>query len=202
MEELSENYYEPRYTMRWLGFSTIYVLALAFVLALVAGVISSYAFDRVEAGLLLRAKYSLLSESVSYSFGIISITCISLMLIEVAFRKAINFLQYALIAMALTEFYLLLLALSEKMPFWLSYVIVSVMTITLIALFIKGISHNRKAVALTATILAAEYGLMLFLLELGTMALLVGSISLFAIIALGMYFTLKLKLVNDELTLK
>lgn len=34
------------------------------------------------------------------------------------------------------------------------------------------------------------------------MALLIGSLSLFIIIALAMYFTLKLKVENEELTIK
>ena len=104
--------------------------------------------------------------------------------------------------MALTLFYLLLLAISEKMAFGWSYVIVSVMTIGLIALFIKGITQNMQAVCLTAGILVVEYGLMFILIKMGTMALLIGSLSLFVIIAIAMYFTLKLKVENEELTIK
>ena len=124
------------------------------------------------------------------------------MLVEIAFRKSINYLQYALIAMALTLFYLLLLAMSEKLAFGLSYAIVSAMTIGLIALFIKGITKNGKAVGLSSGILIVEYGLMFLLIKLGSMALLVGSLSLFLLIALAMYFTLKLKVENDELVIK
>ena len=76
------------------------------------------------------------------------------------------------------------------------------MTIGLITLFVKGITHNVKAVGMTAGILVLEYGLMFILIKLGSMALLTGSIVLFLLIALAMYFTLKLKVVNDELTIK
>lgn len=79
---------------------------------------------------------------------------------------------------------------------------VCVMTIGLITLFVKGITHNVKAVGMTAGILVLEYGLMFILIKLGSMALLTGSIVLFLLIALAMYFTLKLKVVNDELTIK
>lgn len=124
------------------------------------------------------------------------------MLVEVAFRKGINYLQYALIGMALTLFYLLLLAISEKLAFGWSYAIVSVMTIGLIALFVKGITQNLKAVGLSTGILVVEYALMFILIKLGSMALLIGSLSLFLLIALAMYFTLKLKVENEELILK
>lgn len=202
MEENSEIYREPKYTMRWLGLQCFYVLVVAFILALIASGIDIFAYDRVESGLLHSTRYTLLSQSIVYCFGVIAITSISLMLVEVMFRKGINYLQYALIGMALTLFYLLLLAISEKMAFDWSYVIVSSMTIGLIALFIKGITQNIKAVGLTAGILVMEYSLMFILIKLGTMALLIGSLSLFIIIALAMYFTLKLKVENEELTIK
>lgn len=202
MEENSEIYREPKYTMRWLGLQSLYVLGVAFILALIASGIDSFAFGRVESGLLYSTRYTLLSQSIVYCFGVIAITSISLMLVEVAFRRGINYLQYALIGMALTLFYLLLLAISEKMAFGWSYLIVSVMTIGLIALFIKGITQNKQAVGLTAGILVVEYGLMFILIKMGTMALLIGSLSLFIIIALAMYFTLKLKVENEELTIK
>lgn len=202
MEENYEIYREPKYTMRWLGLQSLYVLGVAFVLALIANGIDSFAFGRVESGLLHNTRYTFLSQSIAYCFGVIAVTSISLLLVEVAFRKGINYLQYALIEMALTLFYLLLLALSEKMAFGLSYVIVSVMTVGLIALFIKGITRNIKAVRLITGILVVEYSLIFILIKLGTMALLIGSFSLFVIIALAMYFTLKLKIENEELTIK
>lgn len=202
MEENSEIYREPKYTMRWLGLQSLYVLGFAFILALIASGIDSFAFGRVESGLLHSTRYTLLSKSIVYCFGVIAITSISLMLVEVAFRRGINYIQYALIGMALTLFYLLLLAISEKMAFGWSYLIVSVMTIGLIALFIKGITQNKQAIGLTSGILVVEYGLMFILIKMGTMALLIGSLSLFIIIALAMYFTLKLKVENEELTIK
>ena len=202
MEGNIENYRKPYYTMRWLGLQTLYVLVVSLVLAIIASGIDGFASGRVDNGLLQGARYTLLSQSIVYCFGVISITSISLMLVEVAFRKSINYLQYALIAMALTLFYLLLLALSEKLPFGLSYAIVCLMTIGLISWFIKGITENTKAVALAAGILAVEYALMFILIMLGSMALLVGSLSLFVLIALAMYFTLKLKIENNELVIK
>lgn len=202
MEENSEIYREPKYTMRWLGLQSLYVLGVALILALIASGIDSFALSRVISGLLHKTGYTLLSQSIVYCFGVIAITSISLMLVEVAFRRGINNLQYALIGMALTLFYLLLLAISEKMAFGWSYLIVSVMTIGLIALFIKGITQNKQAVGLTAGILVVEYGLMFILIKMGTMALLIGSLSLFIIIALAMYFTLKLRVEDEELTIK
>lgn len=202
MEENLVNYNEPRYTMKWLGFQTLIVICIAFILSIIVSSIDGFAQGRVESGLLEANRYTIISDSLVYCFGIITITSMSLMLVEIAFRKGINNLQYALIEMALALFYLLLLAMTEKIPFVASYIIVTIMTVGLIALFIKGITGKMKAVSLITILLLVEYALMYILLILGSMALLVGSLSLFALIAVAMYFTLKLKVENDELTLK
>jgi hypothetical protein len=107
---------KPKYTMRWLGLQSLYVLGLAVVLALIANGIDGFASTRVDDGLLKVRAYNMLTQSIAYCFGVIAITLMSLVLVEIVFRKNISYLQYALIALALTLFYLLLLAMSEKMP--------------------------------------------------------------------------------------
>ena len=76
------------------------------------------------------------------------------------------------------------------------------MTVGLIGTFVKGIMGKMKAVLLTVVILLVEYALILLLLYMGSLALLIGSLSLFAILAVAMYFTLKLKVINSELTIQ
>ena len=188
--------------MQWLGVQSLILLGVAFILAVIVSSIDSFAYGRLQSGLLAEADYNTISDSLVYCFGIITITSLTLMFVEIAFRKPINNLQYILIEFALSLFYLLLLALAEMIPFIASYIIVTVMTVGLIALFIKGITHNIKAVTLITVILVVEYALMYILLMLGTMALLIGSLALFALIAVAMYFTLKLKLEKEELVLK
>lgn len=202
MEEMNEIYREPKYTMRWLGLQTLFVLGISVVLALIVSGLDDFALGRAESGLLPGNRYDYISESITYCFAVIAVTSISLMLIEVAFRKSINYLQYGLVACALCLFNLLLLAMSEKMWFWIAYIIVSVMTIALISCFVMGLTKNIKASLLTTAILAVEYGLILVLVYMGSMALLIGSLSLFILIDIAMYFTLKLKVENEELVLK
>ena len=167
-----------KYTMGWLGLHTLFALAMAGILSIAASGVDSLSASRAGAKLLSAASRSMITESTLYSFAVIAISTVSLMLIEVAFRKRINYLQYGLVGCALCLFYLLLLSLSELMPFAAAYTIVSLMTVGLIGWFVNGLTANRKAVA-TA----------------------VGILVLFALIALAMYFTLRLKLVDEELTL-
>lgn len=193
---------QPRYTMQWLGLQTLFVIGVAVIFALVACSVDSLAVSRAGQNLLDGATRTLVSNSTGYCFAVTAITLLSLTLIEIAFRKPVNYLQYGLTGCALCLFFLLLLAMAEKMPFWLAYAIVTVMTVGLIGLFVKGIMARRKAVALTVGILLTEYALILLLLYMGSLALLIGSLSLFVILAIAMYFTLKLKVVDRELTIQ
>lgn len=202
MEEMNEIYREPKYTMRWLKLQTFFVLGVSLVLALIASGLDGFALGRSESGLLPGYRYEYISQSITYCFAVIAITSMSLMLIQVAFRKGINYLQYGLIGCALCLFNLLLLAMAEKMSFWIAYVVVSIMTIALISCFVMGLTKKKKAAFLSTIILGVEYGLILVLVYMGSMALLIGSLSLFILIAVAMYFTLKLKVENEELVLK
>lgn len=190
---------EPKYTITWLISHILFVFGIAVILAIVVNCIDYFASQRVSNGMLQNVCYIPLSAALPYSFGVICLTCLSLMLIEIRFRKSVSMLQYGLTAMAVALFYLLLLAMTEKMPFFLAYTIVSAMTIALIGMFVKGLIDNKNAVRLIIVILLAEYIIMFILTQIGSMALLIGSLLLFSILAIIMYFTLKIKVDNNEI---
>lgn len=193
---------QPRYTMTWLGLHTVFALLAACVMALLAGAVDSLSATRLSAGLLLKSNASMVSDATSYCFVVTLLTLMSLMLVEIKFRKPINYLQYALVACALGLFFLLLLSLSEPFKFCWAYIMVCVMTISLLGWFVRGLMSNTRAVVMISAILAVEYAAVLLLLYMGNLALLVGSLILFVVLALAMYFTLKLKMVSNELTMK
>lgn len=192
----------PRYTMYWLGIHTVFILVIAGILSLLALGIDSLSHSRLEAHLLPATNQTKVAISTGYSFVLITLTLFSLMLVEIAYRKPINYIQYALIGCALCLFYLLLLSITEPLQFWASYLIVSAMTIGLIGWFVHGIIREPKPVKLTVGILLAEYAVVMLLLYMGSLALLIGSLILFVILAIAMYFTLKLKVDNNELIFK
>jgi inner membrane protein len=199
MEELVK---KPKYTVSWLGIQILFIVVFTIAWGIIANEIDSLASSHNNVGLITDVEYQFLNNITLYNIGVIAITIISISLIELAVRKNINLLQYALIGCAICLFQLLLLALTEHLPFLAAYAIVTVMTITLISCFINGLTKQRKAVALTTLILFVEYGLILTLLYIGSLALLIGSLAIFVLIALAMYFTLKLKVENSELVIK
>ena len=92
----------------------------------------------------------------------------------------------------MTIYYTLLLALSEQMGFNIAYIIASGATISLIGTFIWSLLKNSKAALLFAGILTVFYGFIFVILHLQDMALLVGSVGLFVIIAALMYLSQKI----------
>ena len=188
--------------MHWLGNQTVMMLMLALIFALIAGMMNMLVDSRVSAGLMTKADEMMVTDSFNYCFCVEAISLLSLTLVDIAFRRPINNFQYILIGCAICLFNLLLAAFTEKMPFWVSYPVVAVMTIGLIAPFVKGITGIKKAAGVTASILTVEYGLIFLLLYLDSMALLVGSLALFVVLAAAMYFTLKLKVEDGILFLK
>lgn len=202
MEEAKVNYVKPRYTLNWLGAHMLFIVGISMLMSFITVGFNGMAWARSHDGLLPEADCHLVDQTMDFCFAVIAITLVSILVVEVAFRKAVNYFQYILIASALMVFYLLLLAMTEKMPFWLSYTIVSAMTIGLVSWFITGIMSSKKAGRLSAMIVFVEYLLIFALIQLGSMALLVGSIALFLLIAVAMYFSLRLKMVDGELILK
>jgi inner membrane protein len=103
-----------------------------------------------------------------------------------------------LIGAAMIIYYTLLLALSEQMGFNMAYILASAATISLIGTFIWSLLKNYKAAILFAGILSMFYGFIFVILQLQDMALLLGSVGLFVIIATLMYLSQKFSWENNK----
>ena len=137
-------------------------------------------------------RYQKVTRSLKYSFIIILLTYIAVLSVEIIRKRRIPLLNYFLIGFALVIFYSLLLSFVELMIFWLAYLIAAAMTILLISLYIGMLMKSRKSGVIIGTLLTVYYGACFVMLS-STYALLLGSLLLFAAIALLMYATLRLK---------
>jgi inner membrane protein len=97
--------------------------------------------------------------------------------------------QYLLVGLALTMFYLLLLALSEHIGFGMSYAVAAAALVALITAYIAGATSNRRSAAGIGAALAASYGALYVILLSEDNALLYGSLLLFVILAVLMLAT-------------
>lgn len=133
--------------------------------------------------------YQKTERSVKYGMLFLLLTFLTFFLYEVLNPFSLHPLQYLLVGSALCLFYLLLLSISEHAPFALAYAVASAATVGLIGGYSAAILRGRLRALGTAAALAALYGYLYVLLQAEDYALLLGSLGLFAILALVMFIT-------------
>lgn len=131
--------------------------------------------------------------SVKYAILIILLTFVAVFFIELMQKKSVNPFQYILVGLALVLFYTLLLSMSEVLGFNLAYLLAAAMTTILIMLHMGSILKSRKQGLLIGVLLAFLYIFIFILIQMESYALLVGSLGLFAILAVIMYYSKKVK---------
>ena len=136
--------------------------------------------------------YSKSHRTSKYALLLISLTFLTFLFFEVLQKKHMHPIQYVLVGLALTVFYVLLLSLSEHIGFNRSYMIASGATIGLIALYTSSIFKSWKLTGALSLLLLAIFSFVFVILQLESYALLAGSIGLFVILAIVMLSTRKL----------
>ncbi len=137
-------------------------------------------------------QYQKTMRTAKYAILIIVLTFVSLFFTELINRKKVHLLQYVLIGVATTIYYVLLLSFSEHVGFDLAYLIASLATIILIGVFISALLKNKKSAFLFTCILSIFYGFIYVIIQLQDLSLLVGSVGLFIITAIMMYLSAKI----------
>ena len=133
-------------------------------------------------------QYQQTERAMKYSFLIIMLVLIAIYLVESITRCKVNIVQYIVTGLSLCLFYLLLLSISEYLSFGLSYIIAAVMTTGALGAYFYGFLKSKFALAFTGAV-ACLYGFIYILLQMETGSLLAGSIALFLILCVIMYFT-------------
>lgn len=133
--------------------------------------------------------YLMLQRSAKYGFLFILFTFVLFSLFEVLQRLAIHPVQYALVGVALATFFLLLVALSEHLPFALAYAIASTSCVALLGFYVSYVLRGVGRASGFAAALALLYGALYVLLQSEDMALLLGAILMFVILATVMLVT-------------
>jgi inner membrane protein len=136
--------------------------------------------------------YQKTERSLKYGLLFLLLTFLTFFLYEVFNPFSLHPLQYLLVGSAICVFYLLLLSISEHAPFAVAYMVASAATVGLIGGYSAAILRGRLRALGTAAALAALYGYLYVLLQAEDYALLLGSVGLFAILALVMYVTRKI----------
>ncbi len=140
--------------------------------------------------------------SIRYALLFIGFTFLVFFFIEVLNKVFIHPIQYILVGIALLVFFTLLLSLSEHMNFNLAYILSAVATLLLIAGYVKAILKSTKLMYLIGGILLILYTFIFVIIQLQDLALLIGSIGIFSILALVMYYSRKIDWYNLGLSEK
>jgi inner membrane protein len=133
--------------------------------------------------------YRMADRSVKYASLFILLTFTSIWLLEVLAKATVHPIQYLMLGAALCVFYLLELSLSEHIAFSIAYGIASVAIIVMIGTYGRVLFRRGERGFVVPAGVALLYSYLYVLLTNEDAALLVGSIGLFAILAVVMFLT-------------
>ena len=130
--------------------------------------------------------------AVKYAILFIALTFCLYFFIELFQKRSVHPLQYVLVGFALCIFYTLLLSVSEYLDFNISYGIAAIATVLLITFYTKSVFAIWSIALLFGIFLGLLYGFIFILIQLQDGALLFGSIGLFVLLAVVMYYSRKI----------
>jgi inner membrane protein len=133
--------------------------------------------------------YALADRAIKYGLLFIVLTFVAVALVEVLRRLRVHPVQYLLVGCALTVFFLLLLSLSEHLPFGTAYLAAASACTALLAFYARHVLHGWRAGAWFGAGIAMLYGALYALLQLEQTALVIGSLMVFAALAAVMVAT-------------
>ncbi len=130
--------------------------------------------------------------SIRYAILFIAFTFLVFFFIEVLNKLFIHPIQYILVGMALVVFYTLLLSISEHLNFNLAFLVSALATLLLIAGYVKAILKSKALTYFIVAVLTILYSFIFIIIQLQDFALLIGSIGIFIILGLTMYYSRKI----------
>jgi inner membrane protein len=130
--------------------------------------------------------------AIKYAVLFIALTFLTFFAWEQLSRTRLHPLQYLLVGLALSMFYLLLIALSEHIAFSAAYLIAAVALVALIGAYIAGALDSSARGVAAAGAMALIYGVLYVLVLSEDYALLLGAITLFTALAAVMLVTRRL----------
>ena len=127
--------------------------------------------------------YLLSDRATKYGLLFIVLTFVGVGAIEVLRRLRVHPIQYLLVGAAIAIFFLLLVSLSEHVPFSVAYLAAAAACTGLLTFYGTFVLRGSRAGAAFGAAIAALYGALYALLQLEQPALLLGTMMLFAVLA-------------------
>lgn len=144
--------------------------------------------------------YTQITRTVKYGLLFIGLTFITLFIFELGISKKLHVIQYVLIGVSLSLFYLVLLSLSEHIAFLKAYMTSACLVVLMISCYTWLTLGSVKRGAIVLIMLSALYSVLYTLLQLEDFALLFGTALLVFVVMLLMFVTRNIKSVAPAKT--
>lgn len=133
--------------------------------------------------------YQKSERAVKYGLLFVLLTFAAFFVFEVLGRMSVHPMQYLLAGSAVTLFFLLLLSLSEHVPFAVAYLVAAGTCVALLTYYVTHVLGSFARGLSFGSILGALYAMLYVILQSQDYALLLGTLLLFSFLAIVMVLT-------------
>ncbi len=133
--------------------------------------------------------YSQITRAIKYGVLFFILTYITFLLFELGIGRRLHIVQYGMIGLALSMFYLTLLSMAEHAGFFNAYISAAAIIILMISLYAFAAIRSLGRTLIISILLIGLYSLLYSMLNLEDYALLAGTIMLLAVLGVMMYLT-------------
>jgi inner membrane protein len=142
--------------------------------------------------------YSLNTRAVKYAVLFLIVPFLTLFLLEIFTKRRIHPVPYLLSGIGNVVFYLLLLSLSEQIPFYAAYLSAALAVTILLTLYSRSLLPSWSKSWYMGLVVTLSYVLLYAVLNAESYALLIGSVGTFFVIALVMFLTRRLEWYGED----
>ncbi len=135
--------------------------------------------------------YAQSTRAIKYGALFIGLVLMAAFMFELFRQLRLHPVQYGLVGLSIALFFLLLVALSEKIAFWQAYAAASGASVALLGVYFSAVLHSGRRGASFAAYVALLYGALYGLLASESNALLLGALLVFGMLAALMLATRK-----------
>jgi inner membrane protein len=133
--------------------------------------------------------YSMSERAVKYGLMFVVLVFTAFFMFEVLRGLRMHPMQYLLVGLSMAIFFLLIISLSEHIPFLAAYIASGSACVLLIAFYLAGVLHSARSALVFSGGITLLYAVLFGVLQSEDNALLMGSLILFAALAVVMTLT-------------
>lgn len=132
-----------------------------------------------------------------YGIMFICLTFVMMFLFERKLKQKLHYVQYVIVGLAISLFFLTVISLSEYINFALAYAVAALLVILMISFYIYGALRDKKTAASGGLLMAFLYTVLYLMLSEADYALLIGTVILLMTLSAIMWATRNINFNED-----